>query len=657
MCKTCEKSYYVTTPIYYVNDKPHIGHAYTTVLADVLARYHRAAGHDTFFLTGTDEHGQKVEKAAREKNMTPLEQCDSTVVHFQELWKQLNITHDDFIRTTQERHKKIVSAVLQDLYDRGLIYKKDYSGHYCVPCERYFTEKDLVDGNLCPDCKRPTDKLDEPNYFFRMSQYRDWLIDYIQTHPDFIQPAFRANETLGFLKNELGDLCISRSKKRLSWGIELPFDTDYVCYVWFDALLNYTSAIGYLSSDEKFRKYWKECHHLIGKDILVTHTVYWPTMLHAMGLDMPRSIFAHGWWLTGNAKMSKSLGNVVNPCDMAGKYGVDAFRYFLMAGMTLGSDASFTEEEFVNRYNCDLANDLGNMLSRVVKLTIRNFDGKIPEPGNFLPEDLALTAAANEAVALLVSAVENMKLEKGLDAVMNVVRAANRYMEQTAPWALAKEGKTERLATVLYTAADVLRVVSGLLYPVMPGKMAELRKTIGMPEKDQQAVSFDQVGSYGVLRPGWQMQDIAALFPRIQLEKEEAPACAAKPEKKKKDPAVKAKKEEPVIPEGVVTISDFQKVQLKTAKVLTAERMPDADRLLVMTIDLGDGDIRPLVAGIAKYYTPEEMIGRTIVVVANLVPARIRGYESRGMLLAAKDGDSLRLITADGDCKPGILIG
>ena len=650
-----DQVFYVTTPIYYVNDNPHIGHAYTTVLADVLARYHRAKGDDSFFLTGTDEHGQKVEKAAKLHGMTPIEQCDKTVVNFQSLWKKLNITNDDFIRTTQERHEKIVSAVLQDLYARDLIYQAPYTGNYCVPCERYFTDKDLVDGNLCPDCHRPTERLEEQNYFFRMSRYQEWLVEYIRTHEDFIQPAFRANETLGFLKQPLGDLCISRSKKRLSWGIELPFDHDYVCYVWFDALLNYVSAIGYGTDEARFRKYWPECRHLIGKDILTTHTVYWPCMLHAMGLDMPKSIFAHGWWLTGNVKMSKSLGNVVNPMDFADRYGVDAFRYFLMAAMTLGNDASFTEEDFISRYNSDLANDLGNLLSRVVKLTLRCFDGLVPQPELLLePEDKSLLACAGEAVAAVTSSVENMKLDRGLETVMNVVRAGNRYMEQTAPWTLAKEGNTKRLATVLYTAAETLRIVSGLLFPVMPEKMAELRRTIGMSEEDCRSVSFEQIRSFGTLRPGSRMQDIAALFPRIQTEK---PACAAAPApEKKKEPRIKEKKTA-VIPEGIVTIADLQKVHLRTARVLSAERIADADRLLSLKIDLGNGDVRPLVAGIAKFYEPEALTGKTIVVVENLLPTVIRKHESRGMLLAARDGEQLRLVTVDGECAPGSEIG
>lgn len=361
------ENFYVTTPIYYVNDKPHIGHAYTTVLADVLARYHRSLGDETFFLTGTDEHGQKVEKAAAARHLDPKAHCDEMVLRFQSLWERLGITNDRYIRTTEEFHKRVVRQILQELFDRGEIYKAEYTGWYCVGCERFFTEKDLVDGK-CPDCGREVSAIVESNYFFRMSSYREWLIEYIETHPDFIQPSFRANETLGFLRKGLGDLCISRPKSRLSWGIELPFDPDYVCYVWFDALINYISGVGYLQDDAMFEKWWPASYHLIGKDILTTHSVYWPTMLKAIGLPMPKTIFAHGWWLTGSTKMSKSLGNVINPMDMVDRCGVDAFRYFLMAEMSPGNDANFTEESFVARYNSDLANDLGNLLSRVLKM-------------------------------------------------------------------------------------------------------------------------------------------------------------------------------------------------------------------------------------------------------------------------------------------------
>lgn len=638
-------SFYLTTPIYYVNDKPHIGHAYTTILGDVITGYHRGMGEDVWFLTGTDEHGQKVQKAAAEHNMSPIEQCDSTVVRFQELWKKLGIRNDDFIRTTEDRHKTIVRKILQDLYDRDLIYKAEYKGHYCVPCERFFTDKDLVDGNLCPDCHRPTNEIIESNYFFRMSRYQEWLIDYIKTHPGFIQPAYRANETLGFLKKPLEDLCISRPKARLSWGIELPFDPEYVCYVWFDALINYISAIGYGVDDERCMKYWSNAHHLIGKDILTTHTVYWPTMLKAIGLEPPKTILAHGWWLIGRDKMSKSLGNVVNPMEMADKYGVDAFRYFLLSEMTLGQDAAFSEEAFVKRYNSDLANDLGNMLNRAVKLIVRYFDSKVPAPGNMLEnEDKELLAAASDAADAMEHAVRNLHLDKGIETVMNVVRKANRYMETTAPWTLAKEGKTERLASVLYTAAENLRVVAQLLLPVMPEKMTKLLSTIGAPA----VFSFEQAKNHGVLNPGSVIRDIDALFPRIQLEETEAP----KAEPKKKQEKVKAVKEEPVLPEGIISITDFAKVKLITAKVIQAEKVPDAEKLLKLQVDAGS-EKRQIVSGIAGFYTPEELIGKTIVLVANLKPAKIRGVESYGMLLAAKNGDNLRLVTVDAPDFPG----
>ena len=638
-------SFYLTTPIYYVNDKPHIGHAYTTILGDVITGYHRGMGEDVWFLTGTDEHGQKVQKAAAEHNMSPIEQCDSTVVRFQELWKKLSIRNDDFIRTTEDRHKTIVRKILQDLYDRDLIYKAEYKGHYCVPCERFFTDKDLVDGNLCPDCHRPTNEIIESNYFFRMSRYQEWLIDYIKTHPGFIQPAYRANETLGFLKKPLEDLCISRPKARLSWGIELPFDPEYVCYVWFDALINYISAIGYGVDDERCMKYWSNAHHLIGKDILTTHTVYWPTMLKAIGLEPPKTILAHGWWLIGRDKMSKSLGNVVNPMEMADKYGVDAFRYFLLSEMTLGQDAAFSEEAFVKRYNSDLANDLGNMLNRAVKLIVRYFDSKVPAPGNMLEnEDKELLAAAADAADAMEHAVRNLHLDMGIETVMNVVRKANRYLETTAPWTLAKEGKTERLASVLYTAAETLRVVAQLLLPVMPEKMTKLLSTIGAPA----VFSFEQAKNHGVLNPGSAIRDIDALFPRIQIEEAEAP----KAEPKKKTEKVKAAREEPVLPEGIISITDFAKVKLITAKVVQAEKVPDAEKLLKLQVDAGS-EKRQIVSGIAGFYTPEELIGKTIVLVANLKPAKIRGVESYGMLLAAKNGDNLRLVTVDAPDFPG----
>ncbi|MBN1672909.1 MAG: methionine--tRNA ligase [Kiritimatiellae bacterium] len=631
-----KKSFYVTTPIYYVNDKPHIGHAYTTLLADVLARYHRLLGDPTLFLTGTDEHGQKVQRAADRAGVTPQEQADTTVVRFQELWKKLGITHDDFIRTTEPRHARVVQRILQDLYDRDEIYRSEYDGWYCVPCERFFMEKDLRE-NTCPECGRAVEHITESNYFFRMGKYQDWLVRYIQEHPTFIQPDFRRNETLGFLRRGLNDLCISRPKTRLAWGIELPFDSDYVTYVWFDALVNYISAIGYLADDARFRQWWPATYHLIGKDILTTHTVYWPTMLKAMGVAMPETVFAHGWWLVEESKMSKSLGNVVNPMEMADRYGVDAFRYFLMAEMTLGQDANFSEESFVRRYNTYLANDLGNLLSRVMKLVASHCGGRVPAPGQPGPDEEHLRDATLAASAAMEKAVNDMRLDVGLAEVAGAVREANRYLERRQPWTLAKQADAGPLGTVLYSAAESLRIVSGLLYPTMPAKMTALRQTLGL---SQTKPDMAELKAWGKLPPGTAVGEMTALFPRVKLERE---------------PETKQTRKEPEM-EGVVEFSDFKKLDLRTARVLAADKVEGADKLLRLQVEIG-GETRQIVAGIARHYSPEQMAGRTIVVVVNLKPAKIRGVESNGMLLAAVAGeDMLRLVTIDGDIPSGTRV-
>ncbi len=648
-----DSKFYVTTPIYYVNDKPHIGHAYTTILADVLSRYHRLMGVPTHFLTGTDEHGQKVQAAAAKHNVTPIEHCNETVVHFQELWKRLGITNDDFIRTTQERHKTVVSKILQDLYDRGLIYRSSYKGWYCVGDERFFTEKNLKDG-ACPECGRKVEEIEEICYNFRMGDYQEQLIKYIEEHPKFIQPDHYRNETLGFLrKGKLEDLCISRPKKRLSWGIELPFDKDYVTYVWFDALVNYISAIGYLSDEAEFKKWWPVNYHLIGKDILTTHSVYWPTMLMAMGLELPQTIFAHGWWLTGNKKMGKSFGNAINPMDMIDKYGVDAFRYFLIAAMVPGIDASFTEELLATRYNAELVNDLGNFVSRALTMVERFNGGFVPEvPAGEDPESQTLRDACSKAVDLTPKYIEDMKLDSALAETISVVREANKYWTEQKPWELAKaEDATDKLALVIRNSLESLRIVSGLLYPVMPEKMTLVRKCLGI--KDEAIVpNYSNLKEWFNLEHGSKTTALTShIFPRIIYEppKEDS---AAEAETKTSSKKVKkaAKVYEPV------TIEEVGKVQLKTAEVIAAEYVPDADKLLKLQIRLGDED-RQIVSGIAQWYKPEELIGKTIVVIANLKPAEIRGVESNGMLLAAKAGKTLRLVTIDGELQSGASIG
>ncbi len=653
--------FYITTPIYYVNDRPHIGHAYTTILADVLSRFHRLLGVPTWFLTGTDEHGQKVQQAAARAGLTPQEQADRTVVRFQELWKRLEITNDDFIRTTEPRHADVVKEILQDLYDRGEIYRAEYDGWYDVGSETFVNERDL---NLAPG-QSPADlpnivRIRESNYFFRMSQYQEWLIRYIEEHPRFIQPDFRRNETLGFLRKPLNDLCISRPKSRLAWGIELPFDPDYVCYVWFDALVNYISAIGYRRDEARFRRWWPASYHLIGKDILTTHTVYWPTMLKAMGLPMPECVFAHGWWLVGQTKMSKSLGNVVNPMDMIDRYGVDPFRYFLMAEMVLGQDASFTEEAFVRRYNADLANDLGNLLSRVLKLAYAHFEGKVPEGPSETPRTIAegdLWHAVQSAASEVESSIAEMRIDAGLARVMEAVRETNRYLEQKQPWSQAKDSDRRPLALTLYTAAEALRSISALLWPVMPGKMIELRVALGLPVD---APRIEGAKQWGVLQPGASLGMPVMLFPRARLEKAAtAPvATAAGVVTAEGKGAGSQKKQSAVGPPPTETISyeDFMKADLRTARVLAAERMPNADKLLRLEIEVG-AERRQIVAGIAKHYTPESLIGRTIIVVANLKPANIRGIESCGMLLAVTTDDgALRLLTTDGDAPTGARV-
>ncbi len=494
--------FYITTPIYYVNDKPHIGHAYTTILADVLTRYHKAEGDDVFFLTGLDEHGQKVFQAAEQRKMTPQEHCDDLAPRFLHLWDKLEIQYSDFIRTTQKRHIAVVQKVLQHVYEAGDIYADEYEGWYSVSEERFITDTEKESGEF-----RDIKKLKERNWFFKMSKYQQRLIDYIQSHPEFLQPEHRKNEILGFLRQPLGDLCISRPKSRMSWGIELPFDKEYVTYVWFDALLNYITAPGYAADDEGFKKWWPASIHLIGKDILTTHAVYWTTMLFAMDLPLPKTIFAHGWWLTGEAKMSKSLGNVVNPLDLIDDYGVDAVRYYLMSEMVLGQDANFTLESFIKRYNSDLANDFGNLLNRVSGLIGKYFDGCIPEEGEPTEADKEIQDYARQLENQVKELVGTLHVHEAIDATITLIRKVNKYMEVQAPWTVAKKDLA-RAGTILYTATESVRITALFLAPVMPFKTKEVLDVLG---------AVDTRVQWGGLKAGTPLKSHQALFPRLEM--------------------------------------------------------------------------------------------------------------------------------------------
>ena len=495
------KTFYLTTPIYYVNDKPHIGHAYTTILADVLARYYRNAGRETFFLTGLDEHGQKVQQAAEDRGIEPQQHCDEMAPRFIDLWEKLHISYDDFIRTTENRHKKIVQMFLQKVYDAGDIYEDEYEGLYSVSEERFITEKEAESDEF-----RDIKKLKEKNYFFKMGKYQDALIDHIKSNPKFIQPEHRKNEILGFLRQPLNDLCVSRPKSRLNWGIELPFDKEYVTYVWFDALINYITAPGFGKDHESFDKWWPVSYHLIGKDILTTHAVYWPTMLMSANIELPQSIFAHGWWLMGESKMSKSIGNVINPMDLIDDYGVDPVRYYLMREMVLGQDSNFTMESFIQRYNSDLANDFGNLLSRISTLMKKNYDGRIPDPGELSEAELRIKTKGESLCGTVNGMIKNMRLNEAIENTMQYIRSINKYMEENAPWKLVKEDKSAA-GKILYTAGEALRLGAVLLSPVMPNRTAILLDALNAPGVDL---------SWGGLKPGETLKDHEPLFPRVK---------------------------------------------------------------------------------------------------------------------------------------------
>jgi len=658
-------TFYITTPIYYVNDVPHIGHAYTTVAADVLARYWRLRGRDVFFLTGLDEHGQKVQQAAANAGVDPQTYCDQLAPQFEKLWKRLNISNDAFIRTTEPQHIDVVQRFLTQLYDseHKLIYKAAYTGWYCTFDERFWTEKDVPDG-LCPDCKRPVEHLSESNYFFKMGEYQDRLIKHIQTSRQFIRPDSRRNEVLGFLTTQkLGDLSISRPKSRLSWGIELPFDKDYVTYVWFDALVNYISALEYKLKPNSPTSFWPANIHLIGKDILTTHAVYWSTMLMALGLELPQTIFAHGWWTVDGEKMSKSRGNVVDPYAMVDQFGADAFRYFLLREVPFGQDGDFSKEAMIGRINSDLANGLGNLLSRTLTMIDRYCGGRIPPAHSGWEEhENTLENAVRESAWLIDELLTTLQFHRALELIWNVIQTADQYIESQQPWKLAKEQSNRmRLEQVLYRLAETLRHIGYHVLPFMPFTGEEILRQLGLAVAEPG--SYQTVLEWGRLASGTEVRKSAPLFPRIEpitaqgaktVTENPRPAASSLADATTATTAQQASTTTQTAP-AYITIDEFMKIQLKTATVLTAERVPKSEKLIKLQVDLG-AEQRQIVAGIGKKYEPEALVGKRIVIVANLKPAKLMGIESQGMVLAAGDKEVGGLVTVLEDVEPGTKV-
>lgn len=625
-----ENKFYITTPIYYVNAKPHLGHSYTTVVADVANRFHKMLGQETFFLTGTDEHGDKIVRAAQDQGVSPREYVDHISGLFRNAWPELDVEYSKFIRTTEPYHMKIVQDVMQRLYDAGDIYFNEYEGLYCFGCERFYMERELVNG-LCPDHEKAPEVIKESNYFFRMSKYQDWLVDHIKSNPDFIRPERYRNEALAFLKEPLGDLCISRPKSRLEWGITLPFDENYVTYVWFDALLNYVSALGY-PEGELYQKFWPVAQHIVAKDILKPHGIYWPTMLKAAGIPIYQHLNVHGYWNVNDSKMSKTIGNVVEPLTMKATYGVDQFRYFLIREMTFGLDSSFNQEAIVQRINSDLANDLGNLFSRTISMVHKYFGGVVPADKTLADDTLSLELKHKAALVVeqYQKLMDNFEFHKALIAVWELISDMNKYIDTTAPWTLAKaddEASKSLLSAVMYNLLEGLRIVAGLVYPVMPETAAKMHKHLGYEDASAQFWLIANLG-WGGTTAGQTLPKAITLFPRIEVKaKDDEP----EPEKKLTD----------LKPE--ITIDDFAKIDLRVGTVLEAEKVPKANKLLKLKVDIGE--IREVVAGIALRYEPQDLVGKQIILVANLKPAKLMGILSNGMVLAATDDKGQQVAT------------
>ena len=643
-------TYYITTPIYYPSDKLHIGHAYCTTIADTLARFHRAKGEEVFFLTGSDEHGLKIQRKAQEKGITPIEYVDAIIANFKQLWNELNISNNDFIRTSEERHHKVVQDVLTKIFEQGDIYKKNYEGLYCVPCESYWLERQLVDGK-CPDCGRPVEKMQEESYFFKLSKYQEWWLQFIEENPNFIQPASRRNEMINFVKQGLEDLCITRTT--FDWGIPVPFDKKHVVYVWFDALLNYLTGIKYGTDDAMFNKFWPASLHLVGKEIVRFHTIIWPIMLKAMGVELPQKVYGHGWLVIDGDKMSKSKGNVIDPLAFIDEFGADAIRYFLLREIVFGNDGNFSRDALITRINSDLANDLGNLLHRTVSMIEKYHGGVVTNTGVIEAVDEDLMALVKSTAENFAKDMDAMEINSAIKGVWALISRANKYIDETAPWILAKdEAKAARLQTVMYNLAETLRVVAILVAPFIPSTSPKIYTQLGL-EIPAEFLLTD--AEFGKMADGTKVQKGEPLYPRIEIAEDGATIIGGKRYEPKVEVAPAPVEEPKVEMEPIkeeITIDAFEKIDLRVGTVKAAEKVKKSKKLLKLQVMIGDEE-RTIVSGIAQYYEPEALIGRNVIVIANLAPAKLFGIESFGMLLAASDGNG-NLVLADA---PGMASG
>ncbi len=643
-------TYYITTPIYYPSDKLHIGHAYCTTIADTLARFHRAKGEEVFFLTGSDEHGLKIQRKAQEKGITPIEYVDAIIANFKQLWNELNISNNDFIRTSEERHHKVVQDVLTKIFEQGDIYKKNYEGLYCVPCESYWLERQLVDGK-CPDCGRPVEKMQEESYFFKLSKYQDWWLQFIEENPNFIQPASRRNEMINFVKQGLEDLCITRTT--FDWGIPVPFDKKHVVYVWFDALLNYLTGIKYGTDDAMFNKFWPASLHLVGKEIVRFHTIIWPIMLKAMGVELPQKVYGHGWLVIDGDKMSKSKGNVIDPLALIDEFGADAIRYFLLREIVFGNDGNFSRDALITRINSDLANDLGNLLHRTVSMIEKYHGGVVTNTGVIEAVDEDLMALVKTTAENFAKDMDAMEINSAIKGVWALISRANKYIDETAPWILAKdEAKAARLQTVMYNLAETLRVVAILVAPFIPSTSPKIYTQLGL-EVPAEFLLTD--AEFGKMADGTKVQKGEPLYPRIEIAEDGATIIGGKRYEPKAEVAPAPVEEPKVEMEPIkeeITIDAFEKIDLRVGTVKAAEKVKKSKKLLKLQVMIGEEE-RTIVSGIAQYYEPEALIGRNVIVIANLAPAKLFGIESFGMLLAASDGNG-NLVLADA---PGMASG